>query len=87
LVRQRATTDGRRQGVETNLAQARAELDTNTAAIHRGIITLKDAEARGAQLETALADLPDLPTKAVAVIPSYDRSPFEGPAAGVGTQC
>ncbi len=76
LVRQRATTDGRRQGLETNLAQARAELGNVTAAIRQGIITpttkamLEDAEARVARLETSLADLPDLPTKAVAVIPS-----------------
>ncbi len=76
MVRQRATTDGRRQGLETNLAQARAELGNVMAAIRQGIITpttkamLEDAEARVARLETSLVDLPDLPAKAVAVIPS-----------------
>jgi hypothetical protein len=76
LVRQRLTADGRRQGLETNLAQARAELGNVTAAIRQGIITpttramLEDAEARVTRLEASLADLPDLPTKAAAVIPT-----------------
>ena len=47
-----------------------------TAAIRQGIITpttkamLEDAEAKVARLEASLADPPDVPAKAVAVIPS-----------------
>ena len=74
--RRHPASDARQQRLEADLAKARAELGNITGAIRQGIITpitkamLEDAEANVAHLEASLADPPDVPAKAVAVIPS-----------------